>query len=680
MSLKITVDNFLVQNFERLQEERQKPGFSWKPSVAEINKHLVDQLDPEKESDRDYVRNRFLALRKTGKNYITQNTSLVIKNTTPKVLIEVKPIDTYNTPKVKPKNDEEEFKLWKQEKVRLQNQVGLHVVAGCIHFPAVNTKFYAGFLKFLEDNKDQIKGIHLIGDILDCKSLSTHDKGQVSDTTLEKEYSTSNIYLDKLDSVLAKGIEKNYIWGNHEERYTRLLKQVDTAKFGKALLSPTAGCRFKERGYTIQEDYLNAKIQLGKYLDLIHGQFITANATKKHLDAYKKSIMFAHCFSEDTEVLTSSGWKRFYQLDLQKDTVGTVNLSTGEGEYNYIESYHEYDSYNELIHFTGYGMDLQVTDGHAMVCYKGKNLVRVEAKNLLGKEFKVPSGAINTNKDYTLSDDQIRLLGWIVTDGHYCKGRDGKKSYLRIKQCNKPKVGVKHITDILDSLGETYSVSQSFSKNYECGDIYVHTSKSIDYLIDLVPDKKLCWWMKMLSKRQFDILLHEIILGDGTFYGANSMQYVTGNESDIDIMQALCVLNGYRTSVTYRKTYWTMSINTRLTSRIQAQNSKVVPYHGKVYCVSVKNQTLIVRRNGQTAVCGNTHKMGSYFDTDKAAFNIGWMGDKEHKAFGYCSRVTKEGWQNGFSIVNIDSAGFYHVQMIQWYNDRFYFGGKEYRA
>lgn len=360
MNIKTVVDQYLVKNFEDIQSKRKELSFSWKPILENINKHLVtqDQLNPDRESDRDYVRKRFSKVRKASG-----------KTSAPKVVVQHKPIDTYTVVTPRPKTEEDEFKLWKSEKTKLQSQVGMHVVAGCIHFPAVNTKFYAAFLRFLEDIKNQLKGIHLIGDIIDCKSLSSHDKGQVSDTTLEKEYATSNLYLDKLDAVLPKGIEKNYIWGNHEERYTRILKQVDTAKFGKALLSPTAGCKFIERGYTVQEDYLNAKIQLGKYLDLIHGQYITRNSAKKHLDVYKKSIMFVH-----------------------------------------------------------------------------------------------------------------------------------------------------------------------------------------------------------------------------------------------------------------------------------------------------------------------THRMESAFDTDKAAFNIGWMGDKDHPAFNYCSRVTRDGWQNGFAVVNIDSEGFYHVQIIQWYNDRFFFGGKEYTA
>lgn len=180
------------------------------------------------------------------------------------------------------------------------NQKGLHVVMGCIHLPAHNKQMWSAVLDLLSDIKSDIKGIHLIGDILDCNSLSLHNLGDISTTTLGEEYRLANIALDELDSVLPTNIEKNYIWGNHEERYTRLLSKVDISKFGKALLSPTNGCRFVERGYSVQESYKNSFIQLGKYLDLIHGEYTSMNPAKKHLDVYKRSVMFAHTHTMDS--------------------------------------------------------------------------------------------------------------------------------------------------------------------------------------------------------------------------------------------------------------------------------------------------------------------------------------------------------------------------------------------
>lgn len=368
MQLKNLVDLYLSQNFKQIEDARHKDGFSWKPIVAAINHPDLNSNDS---GDRDYVRNRFLDLRRKRapiSSIAVTPSTITVEDLRSVEVPEYKYLDTYNKPAIIPATEEDEFKMWKQEKDKLKNQKGMHIVIGCVHMPAINKSFFNAFIKFLEDVKGDMKGIHLIGDILDCKSLSSHDMGQVSDTTLEKEYDESNKYLDIIDAALPKGIEKNYLWGNHEERFSRIIKRVDMAKFGGALLSPTKGGKFMERGYTIQEDYKNAKIQLGKYLDLIHGEYIVANAAKKHLDVYKKSIMFAH-----------------------------------------------------------------------------------------------------------------------------------------------------------------------------------------------------------------------------------------------------------------------------------------------------------------------THKIGTHFDCDKAAFNIGWMGDVEESAFNYCSRITKSQWQNGFAVVQIDADGFYHVQTVQWYNGRFFFGGKEYK-
>ena len=319
MLQKDYVNAYLVTNFETIQNARKLNGFSWKPIVQQIlDLHPAIDLDPNNATHRDRVRNNFLYLRKNNNTSVLDTVDyakLSVKDPTRTVLIELpdttfpkftksllpekpaenfKYADTYNKPVTPPTNDDEEFALWKKDRDRLKNQEGMHIVLGCVHLPAHNKQFFNAFLTFLEETKSVLKGLHLIGDIIDCKSLSQHDNGQIIDTTLDEEYAESNKALDELDARLRPGVEKNYFWGNHEERYARILKKVDISKFGKALISPTVGCRFAERGYTVQEDYKNAKVQLGKHLDLIHGDYVTQNPTKKHLDVYKKSIMFAH--------------------------------------------------------------------------------------------------------------------------------------------------------------------------------------------------------------------------------------------------------------------------------------------------------------------------------------------------------------------------------------------------
>lgn len=173
----------------------------------------------------------------------------------------------------------------------------VHIVAGCLHFPFVNKPLFNALCALIRDLKPVLGGVHLPGDIQDIHSLSRHDKGMVAipGLTLAAEYRESNKLFDQLDAAIGTAkVWKTYIWGNHEDRYRRAMKDVDVSKYGKALLSPTEGCRLIERGYEVQEDYDNGFITLGNHLDVIHGQYISANASKKHLDVYKRSVMFAH--------------------------------------------------------------------------------------------------------------------------------------------------------------------------------------------------------------------------------------------------------------------------------------------------------------------------------------------------------------------------------------------------
>ena len=214
MLQKDYVNKFLVDNFERIQQARLLNGFSWKPTVEEILAKYPEMkqdpklvLDPNNESHRDRVRNNFLTIRKKRhpiNSIIVSNTSHIGPpyDATRTVLIELedkpfKYLDTYNPPKAAPTNETEEFKQWKREKDRVKNQQGMHIVVGCVHLPAVNKDFYTAFLKFVKDASPILKGIHLIGDILDCKALSQHDNGQVSEGTLEEEYTDANVDLDR---------------------------------------------------------------------------------------------------------------------------------------------------------------------------------------------------------------------------------------------------------------------------------------------------------------------------------------------------------------------------------------------------------------------------------------------------------------------------------------------------
>tara|TARA_R110000772_G_scaffold62137_2_gene139638 strand:+ start:1583 stop:2689 length:1107 start_codon:yes stop_codon:yes gene_type:complete len=177
----------------------------------------------------------------------------------------------------------------------LANQVGMHIVLGCNHVPFHNVRMHEGIKELLADYKSEIKGFHLIGDFLDMNTLSSHDKGRftaVPGLTLDKEYEIGNQILDEYEALLPKKVWKTYLYGNHEDRYNRWMKQMDNAK--TPLDSPTEALELWERGYNVKESWSQDFFTLGKYLDIFHGIYFNVHAAKAHMDKLRGSCMFVH--------------------------------------------------------------------------------------------------------------------------------------------------------------------------------------------------------------------------------------------------------------------------------------------------------------------------------------------------------------------------------------------------
>lgn len=174
---------------------------------------------------------------------------------------------------------------------------GEYIVAGCLHMPFHNRRFFDSLLGVANELSSQrrLKGLILNGDILDMHSISRHNKGKITipGLTLTKEYEEANRYLDMLDQAVGD-VSKDYFYGNHEMWYHQHMSEVDNQKLGNGVVKSPAEACFLNRGYVIQEDYKNAYVTIGDHLEVIHGDYVNIHAAKKHLDVMKRSVMFAH--------------------------------------------------------------------------------------------------------------------------------------------------------------------------------------------------------------------------------------------------------------------------------------------------------------------------------------------------------------------------------------------------
>jgi hypothetical protein len=332
-----------------------------------------------------------------------------------------------------------------------------------------------------------------------------------------------------------------------------------------------------------------------------------------------------HCFDEETEILTQRGWLRYEHLK-PEDRVMTLNRGIDKLEFNDIEQFHEYASYKELIHCKSQCCDMMITPQHGLWAGTDAcNQFREEtAEDAFGKYRLFRTGGEYSDGGVDLSDAQIRFIAWLMAEG-YIDHRDGSTT-IRISQSNAPDGRLAVLLDCLDSADIQYRMRlkyprgskgtngvKKWTRNFDAYTIAVQEAKDVaawveEYLSD---SKDIKQALRSMSSNQCKSFLETYTMADGHSYKPGRMQIATARKDHADFLHEIVVKSGNRATVCHRadKTGYVLSINPRHQTIVGKNSWEKVAYSGKVWCVSVKNGTLLVRRNGRAVVTLNTHKL-----------------------------------------------------------------------
>lgn len=314
-------------------------------------------------------------------------------------------------------------------------------------------------------------------------------------------------------------------------------------------------------------------------------------------------VWTGHCFSDDTEILTPTGWVKHDQL-VPGSVVATMNKQTKRLEYQPAESVHRYDDYTELHHIQANGVDLLVTDKHGLCFWHRKTHAYGECtaadfhrQSNVTMLCSAEDGAAPLDG---FTDDDLRLLVWIVADGHI----EGPSVRFHLKKPRK----IERLKALLDRMGIRYTVG-AVSKR---GTVKIRTAgaDSERVLRGLVGGEKcLPPWLYGVNGAQAACVLQEYEATDGSTWGVGrGGVFYSADTRNVDILQALCVKAGRRSTMAQNQDRtWRLNASLKPGVFFARGRSSVVPYRGTVWCVSVPNGTLIVRRNGRVTVTQNTH-------------------------------------------------------------------------
>lgn len=379
--------------------------------------------------------------------------------------------------------------------------------------------------------------------------------------------------------------------------------------------------------YIFTGDYIDRGIQNKEVLE-----FLIENMNKSNFLYLEGNH---ECLDKNTDILTDKGWINIKYLVENKINIRpyTYNLNTKKIQLDKIIDYHKkYQS--EMIKIETNNTKQIVSFNHDILI-DNRKIKAIDFLNLNIKDFhkRILPTSFMLNEDYNIDNNWLKLITWVVCDGCLVNSNKNKpnlppKRRIQFKLSKQRKI--KELIRLLNAIGIKYTIKKS-KKNTENSlqpyiiRIYGDDCRKIwSYFPEgkLFPD-----FFKHLSLKQAEIVLDTISITDGSRNGQR-IYYYTKSQHDIDIINELCIKNGY--SFTYKKSLNSgykngnnnyICIITKNYQWVKFKNNiDKIKYDDYSYCITTSNGTLITRIDGKCAITGNCH-LKKYCSKDYIPFS-----------------------------------------------------------
>ena len=355
---------------------------------------------------------------------------------------------------------------------------------------------------------------------------------------------------------------------------------------------------------------------------------------------YDVVVMDFACFSDDTEILTNNGWLTYNELKDHKNNkieVATTNPKDNNIEYTPVNDIFEYDYKGKMINFKQHGIDILVTPNHRMVYNKRTNQrektafekkISIKLANELKDDYLYSIPYTGNWKGETIliqignakynPSDFLPFLGWFITDG----GISGRS--VNIYQSKEQNFD--HIRNSIENLGFQYKEYERNRPDKKSERIFsIHNVPFRNGLknwfkknLGIYERNRIPPEIFKLKRKDLLLLFESMILGDGRWSDDICYSFDSLSEDLANDFQILCLKIGYGCNIKeenvitefdnkkYERKNYRCLISYERKNIIRKHHTTFADYQGKVWCVSVNNGTVIVRRNGKPFVSGNS--------------------------------------------------------------------------
>jgi len=355
------------------------------------------------------------------------------------------------------------------------------------------------------------------------------------------------------------------------------------------------------------------------------------------------------CYSSDTEVLTSDGWKVFSNLS-KNDKIATLNQQTKNIEYDYPLNLFSYKYSGDMYRVNSKFVDLLVTPNHNL--YLGKRnhhrethyqLIRADEAYSSNNKYqnykyrlhgnwiadKVDSFTIPESNLTFKMDDWLNFYGFWLTKGNLYQYKQSNNSIYNVISISNSSLSL--LRKYQNILVETGIKSSIRSKKMKSGKIKYELKTHNKYLFNYLSkfgkakDKFISEEFKNLSFNQLNIILDSMTLIKES---SNKSFITTASRKLADDISELCVktqrngkiriekkdsTNDEKSNYNYNLYHISVVRNSIVETFVHSKNVSIENYNGEVYCAELANSVICVRRDGKPVWCGNSKEV----QTDK---------------------------------------------------------------
>lgn len=316
------------------------------------------------------------------------------------------------------------------------------------------------------------------------------------------------------------------------------------------------------------------------------------------LQFYGASRTGRWCLTGDHEVLTDSGWVR---LDEWKGGKIACWNHTNEIVSFAIAKQVAFDYEGEMYSIKTQRCEQLSTPDHKMPYLDKEGSWRSDViSKVASKRFCIPFYGYKASNANSIDGNMLRVLIMTQADGHYTE--DGVRYHFKKKR----KV------DRCKMLLRKAEIPFSVRHNGDGSTVFYVPRRHEPLPLRMFENKVFDMW---LLNESADVVLDELQYWDCSSNSKNTVQYVTCNRNNADLIQALAVMSGRSATMLTKfrnnekwSTAYVVNIwnNAGKSHTVRIENVSKENYRGKVYCAETKTGYFLVRRNGKVWVTGNS--------------------------------------------------------------------------